>query len=379
MSWIMKNPAARLVVSVLLVGFFAYAAVKLWLDDVKTPDDPVPMALDEAVEHSKEDSLWVSLQDTEELYWDCNSIVYWDVTVNTTTSSWMDIILIDPDESLVLVVDYSDQMSCEDLLASEPGLSGELAHMDEETYDYKNYEGRLEQYPSTAAFLHLCTFCDPNKSDTIIVISLVCMVGSVGMGLSSLYPMLKKRRQAGTPPGAVPASILEADPDYRLMQVFDFTQDDLETNMLGSLSPRQKTKLAKGLKWYVGLIIVLGIGGGCIALFLSGMMDDETNLYLLIGAAAALILGPIVAWLDYRSGRRIRRGKVVSHCGAAVRQIQKMGDTILRKAKLDGEEFYLDESQYAALSDGSLYCFYYIEGVHHLTYGSRRVVSVKRM
>jgi len=267
-------------------------------------------------------------------------------------------------------------------------LSGEFSHFTGGDYDDLNHEGRFDRYPQGTTFLKLCTFCDPHNSWAIIGVSLFCMVGSVGLLVSALFTVLKtenilqfNKAAAGQPaPQAASVPLSKAEIDQQLMRAFNFTQPDLEANMLGSIGPTQRKRLSKRLHWFIGLIAVLVIGAGAIVLGMSGLVEEEgTTILLLVGGVVALLLGPVGVLLDYLSGRKIREGRVSTRCGTVMRQMQKIGNEIHYTATVDGEAFALRAEQYAALADGDIYCFYFLDRVYDTAEGRRILLSVRRM
>jgi hypothetical protein len=185
MGWFMKNPVIRAVIFAIMTAFFGFASVKLWYEDYSTPDDPEPMPFQEAIERSKNDRLWVALQNVEDLRWDCSSIVHW--SVDETNSEWMDVVVTNPTQSVIMVVVLPDPLTCDQLLAMQPALTGELSHLSGRDYKDSDFEGRLSKYTQATTVLNLCTYCDPNKSEPVIVISLVGMVVSLIIAIFAFY------------------------------------------------------------------------------------------------------------------------------------------------------------------------------------------------
>jgi hypothetical protein len=393
MSMLMQFPKTRiLVLPVLAVGFFllilffAYAAIKLRRDDVETPDDPVPMALQDAIERSQKDRLWVALQNTEVLQWDCRTIVHWEE--KSTKVKWMDVVVTDQAESIVMVVTLKEQMTCSELMERQPALTGELSRVSKRDFNDLNFEGRLSQYPQTATFMQLCTYCNPNKSDTMIAVSLFCMAGSVILMMSSLYGVVGtwqviQRNKAIASPQPLAERITADQPemDHLLMRAFGFTPADLAANMTGHLSPRQKGQLrAKVMGRPYLFVIVFILWAASLGAIIIGASRSEGNddyRKLAIGGAIFLVLISLVIMLDLISIWKVHQGKVSVVCGPVTRKVNTMTDNVVYSAKVEGKTFTLNSEQYQALTEGRLYYFYYIAGVFSEA-GNKEVLSVRR-
>jgi hypothetical protein len=178
-----RHPRIGAVGFLVLAAFGAYFSLRAWNDDRKTPDDPVPMTLQEAITRSQKDTLWVALQNVEDFEWDCSSIVH----KRYKGSEWMDVVTTDPAQSVVMVVTLPDLLTCDELLDRRPALTGQLTHLKKS--DYKSYddEGQLSKYQQATAFLKLCTYCDPNRSETVIVVGILLMLVGLVPGVLCLY------------------------------------------------------------------------------------------------------------------------------------------------------------------------------------------------
>lgn len=373
----------------LLIVFFTYAAVKLWREDVEASDEPEPMALQEAIERSRKDSLWVALQNTEALQWDCSTIVHWEE--KKSNADWMDIAVTDQAGSTVIVVALKDQLTCSELPDLQTVLSGELSHLAGRDFDDLNFQGRLSRYPQTATFLNLCTYCDPNQSTPMIALSLFCMVGSVALMVFSLRETLNTRKvirrnkalaapqSSAEHPVIKPLEPLETD--QHLMQVFDFTPADLAANVAGQLSPRQKERLAVQIApssrslVIVGVILIVSLV--VVILGAVGVADSGTNRKLLIIGMFFLVGFSLALLLDFFSRRNLQQGRVSMVCGPVTRKVISVTDQVEYCAKIEGKTFTLSSEQYHALTDGGLYYFYYMGGIYGQPRGSI-VLSVKR-
>jgi hypothetical protein len=197
---VFKNYWIRLLLFTPLTVFFFYAAAKFWYDDWRTPENPVPMTLREAVDRSANETIWVELQDAGDLLWDCNSIVRW--TVEQTDSEWMDMIVVNRDRSIVILVALPEPMQCQEIVSNPPVLSGELSRLSQADFHESDYQGRLSAYSQADTFLNLCTFCNPNESTSMIVLSLVCGAGSLLLFLQALFAVMAGRETRKTEPPA---------------------------------------------------------------------------------------------------------------------------------------------------------------------------------
>jgi hypothetical protein len=82
----------------------------------------------------------------------------------------------------------------------------------------------------------------------------------------------------------------------RLMQLFDFTAEDLEYNRKGTLSPRQSARVTKKRRAQKLLLSILGLGltcllGGGLA---CGGLAFEGVLSLSTGSAAGVVIGVVM-------------------------------------------------------------------------------------
>jgi len=191
-EFLWKHPRIGAVLFLTLAAFGRYASIRFWDEDRKTPDDPVPMTLQEAIARSQNEKLWVALQGTENVEWDCSSIVH----NRYEDSEWMDVVATDPAHSVVLVVILKDPLTCSELLETRPALTGELTHLKKSDYKSYDHEGRLSKYQQAATFLRLCTYCDPNRSETLGLVGVVLMLLGLVPGVLCLYRGFFKRSQA---------------------------------------------------------------------------------------------------------------------------------------------------------------------------------------
>jgi hypothetical protein len=386
MEFLMEFPKPRLVillcmtgVFLLVIGLCAYAAITLWREAADTPDDPVPMRLQEAVEQSKTDDLWVALQNTEGLWWDCSTIYFY--SVKETDSEWMDIVVTDPTESIILVVSLKDTLTCDQLRESQPALSGELSHLSKRDFDELDTDGRLSHYPQTASFLKLCTFCNPNESSAMIGVSLFCLAGSVIMMLFVLrevprtWNVIRELNARHLVPDVQPGTVT----DEELMAAFFFTPSDLATNMAGFLTPRQKAEILPRKHQFVkSLLLLLIMGLGIIVYSISGLESDPdlNTKYAILGAFfIALVI--LAALLDLYGIWRIRRGKASMVYGPVSLKIKTVGEAVEYRATIEGKTFFLNPGQYALLIEGRVYYFYYAPVFGYR--GRKKLLSVRRI
>lgn len=192
MGWLFRYPLILGLAMLALAAFIGFGSVRALYWDLTTPDNPELMTLDEAIERSRgKDWIWVELQDTDQLAWDCSSIVFWEMTINSTTGQWMDVVATDPAQSVVIVVNFSDQLNCDELPPVQSVMRGELEHLKGEEYDDSNFEGRLDRYTQAEVYLDLCTNCDPNNRDIAIVAGLGFTLVFLAGGIWSLRKLLR--------------------------------------------------------------------------------------------------------------------------------------------------------------------------------------------
>lgn len=383
MYWFWQFPKIRFVMALIMAagavvfaGILAYGMVGRWQEDRDTPDEPVPIALQDAIEKSKtKDDQWVALKDTGHLRWDCNSIVHWNE--KQSGADWMDVVVTDPAQTVVIVVVLRDPMTCEELLAAQPPLRGNLSPLKGRDFDDKNFEGRLSRYPQTATFLNLCTYCDPNNSAPALVAGGLFAVGLLAFAAWLLRVAVRARRefqpQDDTPP---PAQIVML-PARPLAQAFEFTAADLAENAAGRLSQRQFKQMTGKLHWLVGLAIIEAFGLGLVALGATGVAGGNRTGWYIVGGAIAFVGGPILGVMDGLSRRALSKGQVLTLCGRVTLATRRVLDSADYWATINETDFTLNETQYQALTDGAAYCFYYVTGVFGGYRGKRRVVSVQ--
>jgi hypothetical protein len=213
MGWLMRYPKLRAVVFLVLAILGIALSIYDWYVGWTTPDAPELLTLSEAVQRTRvKDWLWVELQDAERLHWDCHTAVLWETTGSGPELDRMDVVITDPSQSVIMVVTFSDPMPCNELAASQPVLSGSFSHLDSESYDYKNFEGRLDRYPRSATFVDLHTNYTHSDSGTDVVMvafTIFCLLGS----LQGFYAGFILKRE--------PESISSADRDSSLPPSFD--------------------------------------------------------------------------------------------------------------------------------------------------------------
>jgi hypothetical protein len=157
--------------------------------------------------------------------------------------------------------------------------------------------------------------------------------------------------------------------------MFEFTEDDLNLNKRGGLSPSQKQwlkSIAQGTRSFswTGLFITMGFAflGGCIVLGLSlqnersraALFSDPMNLIVLIGTIP-LILGimALVILFNYRNANKLENS-VLSTASGAVRFDEESGESGTTYYVIVGKKkFKFGEDLSGSFKEGEKYKFYY--------------------
>ncbi len=381
----MSSPQRRIGLFVLLVVIFlllsvvfGYAAIIFSRETLDFSDEPIPLTLPAAIEASQTQTQWILLQNIEALYWDCNSIMY---RVSGNSSKWTNVIVTNPAQSVVLAVDLSGRFTCDDLWTAPPELSGKLDRLTGADYAAQNFQRRLEQYPSEATYLSLCTYCKAERFGLTLLFSWFGTTVSLTLMFVALNRALRTAAQLRLK--AIPAIDYQPDengPDTHLMQVFNFTAADLTANQLGTLSSRQREYLSQRLHWLIGFFIVVDIGLGLLVFYKVSLFDDRMiDILTLIAAGLALAGAPILAGLDFMSSQRIRKGRVSMISGAVTLRTKTVQNAIYHYAIIANTDFYVTPEQYAVLVNGRFYRIYYLDGIFDFTHGKRKVLAVQSL
>lgn len=157
----------------------------------------------------------------------------------------------------------------------------------------------------------------------------------------------------------------------QLMQLFDFTAEDLTYNRKGALSPRQSARVTKNrriLKLFLaalgfGLTCLLG-GGLAVGGGLSLSTDSATGVGMLVGAGIAALLGAPLIFLGVKPMRPV---KVAAAKGTTrVARVQRTRRTnnststyVATELHLADKIFTVPDEAFAALEDDAAYAVYY--------------------
>ncbi len=144
--------------------------------------------------------------------------------------------------------------------------------------------------------------------------------------------------------------------DQQLMDIFDFTPEELIINQHGKLSARQMHVLKQaeadetiGLLFGLGILgILIMIGCGlCFALFnVPVLIQSISGLLWLAGAGAVVVIG-LVLWVNYQGGReRARQPKVTMTTGVVDFYMDERGIYYVR---VDDDSLKLTEDQFVKL------------------------------
>ncbi len=183
-GFILGYPKIRALVLLPAAVILAFLLIQAWYWGLYPAGDFTAMTLEEAIERSRGKTwAWVELTDADQLQWHCDTMVYW----TSDNNKWMDIVLTNPSQSVVLVVDFADQIHCDEIIAQSPAFKGKFSHMDRDSYDYHNFEGRLDGFPSDATYVKLDTDWGPDNTLFIVVFGFGLIVLFLVGGLHGFY------------------------------------------------------------------------------------------------------------------------------------------------------------------------------------------------
>lgn len=157
-----------------------------------------------------------------------------------------------------------------------------------------------------------------------------------------------------------------------LMQVFDFSPEDLQANIDGYLTERQHRKLkAQYSPFSLSLfLVVLGAGGLVCA------AEYFTILYgLFCVMVLVFIFGMgFVNWLELK--RDLEQNEVGITCGNIAKSMMGYSNGMDWAAQrspraaqfimINHNRFYVNRIQYEAMLDGDPYCFYYTPSTRYI-------------
>jgi hypothetical protein len=151
----------------------------------QAPDQPVAMSLTDAVEQSRQKTLWVAVDGIEDRQWDCDSIVYWSHEEGSIKRQWMNVILANRAKSTVIDVSFQVQYTCDELQTESPVLTGEISRFRDRDHQDLNTYGRLDKYQGADTYVQLCTFCEPDDTFYLALIG-----GSVLVVLGLIFSVM---------------------------------------------------------------------------------------------------------------------------------------------------------------------------------------------
>ena len=146
-----SKPVARVFgFSVAVIGAFIFITFYSELQEI--PVTPEQLSIEEIpLEISKRDYLWVSIRDGK---WDCNNIA------QTETDTFA--VLLNKDETLVIVANFDKKVTCEELTGFHP--TGRLDKFVDREFVYTSNYINFSNYEQMTSFLSLCAYCGRDNS-----------------------------------------------------------------------------------------------------------------------------------------------------------------------------------------------------------------------
>jgi len=157
----------------------------------------------------------------------------------------------------------------------------------------------------------------------------------------------------------------KSSPEH-LMEVFDFTPEDLEANAAGTLSEREQLKLINEQKLHRVLLLFPLITG--ISLLAIGLFDGVYLLFCpgLFAVMLSLLFGLALVYQDISA-----MSKVYSICGTVMlKNYEEISHLYINHV-----EFTLTPNKGHALVDGEAYCIYYTKYMGL----SNRILSIQQL
>jgi len=178
-----KKPSHALIFGLLMFGAGLFVSISNWRQLQNLPAQPTLIDITQAHEvyQSKTDApLWVSLQNSK---WDCDSL-----RSNSGKDEETEIIATDSNQSIIVLVNYSDSLTCEEIVQNNP--IGYLTEMTERRIKIFTTSGKfnLSKYPEVDQYFDLCAYCGPTNSGIGVVIGAFVSVGGL-----LLYPLSRRR------------------------------------------------------------------------------------------------------------------------------------------------------------------------------------------
>ncbi len=164
----------------------------------------------------------------------------------------------------------------------------------------------------------------------------------------------------------------------RLMQCFDFSEEDLEYNRQGRLSPRQNIRLTSRRRSHKRFLLLFGlllsgVGGGILAWqgYLTLPKDNFSGMGLLVGAGIFVLLGAPLISLGLKPPRAVKASvaKGTAHIARVqrTRRANNVTNTYLAtELHLGDKIFTVPDQALPALEAGALYAVYYWDGIDEI-------------
>jgi len=154
-----SKPVAR------IFGFFvavvgAFMFITFYNELREIPATPKQLSIEEIpLAISKKDHLWVSIRDGK---WDCNNIAH-----NETDTF---AVLLNKDETLVIVANFDKKVTCEELTGTQP--TGRLDEFVDREVLYTSKYINFSNYEHMISFLSLCAYCGRENSQLGIIMGI---------------------------------------------------------------------------------------------------------------------------------------------------------------------------------------------------------------
>lgn len=175
--------------------------------------------------------------------------------------------------------------------------------------------------------------------------------------------------------------------NHYLMQVLNFTPQELQLNRSGMISDGQRQRLQAKMMQYkqsstkvIGVVILITIVAFAAVFFFSDAGESLRNLmaenpvYLLIPGVALLLWAVMLIFTLARSGKvnfdnarlmvitgKAKTKKIDLYYGAAAAAMAAAGDDALNcTVKIGRVTFYVNEETYSGFANGLTYHVYYI-------------------
>ena len=179
-KFFIRYPLAAGIFGLAIAALFANLAIASYREAHRLPNAPERVSMAEAAAlapASYDQQPWVEIENGVV---DCKSIRYQRVGNSNRTK----IFVADESRTIVVVVEYSEQLTCQRIAQKHP--TGLLSRMNEARYkrflELKEFD--LSTYQDATVFMDLCAFCSRGNSMAGVIVGGILAV----IGLS-LYPM----------------------------------------------------------------------------------------------------------------------------------------------------------------------------------------------